>query len=168
MKKILMLFILLLGFGSLYSYSVPKYFSDSNKNIAPCPMYNKVITVPKGYVLGVNANQQLDLNNISRGDKYAVVLKTDFIYKGKLIASEGSSIIGTISSLPVINENGKTQILIKFTNLITSDGQNIPISAIFNNNNPKGYVQIDENGVLDLGEDVGITIKQDITYVPVK
>ena len=166
MKKILMLFILLLGFGSLYSYSVPKYFSDSNKNIAPCPIYNKVITVPRGYVLGVNANQQLDLNNISRGDKYAVVLKTDFIYKGKLIASEGSSIIGTISSLPVINENGKTQILIKFTNLITSDGQNIPISAMFNNNNSKGYVQINENGLLNIDENTDIILKQPITYIP--
>lgn len=170
MKKNLMLIILLILFTSLNSSIAVsnKYFSENDKKTPVCPLYKNTITIPQGYILGVEPQKEIDLNNLSMGDKYKVTLKSDFIYNGEIIANSGSNILGTISKINFNEEAKQKQILIKFTNIITPDNQNIPISGLFYTENKDGYTDISENGQLQLSEDTGIIIMQPVTYIPLK
>ncbi len=167
LKKIVLLCLFLFIFGSLNSISIPKYFSDTNKKtVEPCKLYEKTIIVPHGYILKVELKEPLNISNLNVSDKYSVVLKNDFIYNSQLIAQEGSIINGTIVKKVESVGNLPSQLMFKFTGIYTPSGQNIPISGIFVTNDGTGLILSDVNGEFNLGDDVGIILKQPVTFVP--
>lgn len=171
MNKITYL-ILILSFTCLLTglkaECMPKYFTgDSNKNkVLADPLYNNTVIIPAKYVLSVKAIERLSASNLSVPDKIKVILNSDFYFKNKLIASEGSIIQGTVvkSETKVCKQQAKLQI--KFTAIVTPDGQNIPISAIIKTEDKKGVLYGDEG--IGQNESFDIIIMQPVTYIQIK
>ena len=164
MKKIILLLIII--FLALPTLATPKYFMDSNdKTVPPDPVYNKVITAPSGYILGVNGLKSININSIDIFDKIEFTLKNDFMYSGKIIAPEGSLVVGTVVNKNFLPDVNKAFVNIKFTKIITPQGYEIPVSAILNTKDNSGLIYADVQGILDFGEDNEIVLKQPVTYV---
>ena len=163
MKKINYIFLIALFLtGSLNVFAIPK-FADNNTKIPPDPIYKNTVIIPKDYILNVSLIEKYNVNNILPADNIYVILNNDFIYKGDVIAQEGSIIKGKF--VKKITNNGSYKFKIKFTNIITKDGGNIPISAIFVEENTTGYINSLQNKILFENDSADIIIKQPVTYV---
>ena len=162
MKKILLL--LLLFSCTVNVIAAPKFFENDGKNVKPDPIYNKLITVPKGVVLSVKLQQPADINALSVADNMNVVLKDDFYYNGKIIFNEGSIIKGTIIKNNKLEEEGKTQLTLKFTSITTQNEENIPISAIVKTEDKSGILTVEKGSSLS-DEDMYIILMQPVTYI---
>ena len=162
-KKYIIIFILLLMF-TLNAIAIPK-FSDNNKKIPPDPIYKSTIMVPKGYILNTNVKEEINCENASVGDNIHVFLNNDFLYKGITIAPEGSLVIGKV--VKKYNDNS-CKLRIKFTNIITPSIKNIPISAVFLEENATGYISSLPNGKLFKDNNTDVIIKQPVTFIPDK
>lgn len=76
------------------------------------------------------------------GSAVSATLTDDFIYNGKLIASRGSVLNGTIVKAKKAgfgNRNGQIQVV--FNNLRTPQGYNIPINAVFKTDDNTGILK---------------------------
>ena len=160
-KYIYLVAIVLLIFAN-YALSIPK-FSDNKSKTEADPIYNKTIMIPQGYTLNVSLKEKLSCDDISISDNINVILNNDFIYKGIVIAPEGSIINGKI--IRKIAENNNCKVKSLFTNIITTEGTNIPISALFVGQNKNGYIISDKDSGLFNIIHTDIIIKQPITYI---
>ena len=68
---------------------------------------------------------------MTTGQNVSIALGSDFYYNGSLIAPAGSSVTGTVLEVSKAKHgslNGK--LLIRFTQIVTPYGVQIPISAV--------------------------------------
>lgn len=92
------------------------------------------IMVPAGTTLRTIITSPITSESAVSGQTVSTALCDDFYYNGKLIAPAGSIVNGTI-----IEHN------IRFNNILTPCGAQIPITGVINNN-----VEIISNAVIDL------------------
>ena len=109
-----------------------------------------VVTVPAGQNFKTIVTTPISSATMMRGQDVSVVLGTDFYFNGSLIAPAGSTVTGMVLDVAKAKHgsmNGK--ISLRFTNIITPTGNQIPISAIIKTN--------DNTGVLVGGTAVDVT-----------
>ncbi len=144
MKKILLGTILLIGTTAV---SAPNFDYAQNN---PVPIYNQnnynlptqtvsanhtlkgsVVTVPAGQNISAVVTAPISSANTIAGQNVSLALGSDFYYNGNLIAPAGSSVTGTVIEVSKAKHgsiNGK--LLVRFTQIVTPYGIQIPISAV--------------------------------------
>ena len=137
------------------SYAAPNYSTQPNSEI---PLYQQnyyptqtlkgnqtlkgsVVTVPAGQNMPVVVTTPISSANMTTGQTVTVALGSDFYYNGNLIAPAGSSVTGTaleVSKAKHGSMNGK--LLLRFTQIVTPYGVQIPISAVIKTTDNSGVL----------------------------
>ncbi len=176
MKKILFLFLILITGCSLNVIAAENY-DDKTPLINYTPIepaqnphteyplpinsyqsqgynYNQlkgnVVMVPAGTTFAAVLVSPLSSASSKLGDSVTFFLNSDFYYGKNLIAPQGSRIKGTVIMVKrggMANKQG--QIQVKFTNIVTPNGQMIPVSA--------SILTDDGGGVLKAGTAMDVT-----------
>lgn len=105
------------------------------------PLRGSVVSVPAGISIPATLTTELSSENVSVGDAICLVLSRDFYYNDKLIAPAGSSVIGTVIEAKSAKHgtiNGKLSV--RFTQITTPTGSQIPISAIIKTDDNSGVL----------------------------
>ena len=100
-----------------------------------------VVTVPAGQNVPVVVTTPISSANITTGQTVTVALGSDFYYNGNLIAQAGSTVTGTaieVSKAKHGSMNGK--LLLRFTQIVTPYGVQIPISAVVKTSDNTGVL----------------------------
>ena len=101
----------------------------------------RTVNVPAGITFRAVTTTPIDSAVATNGQSVTMVLNSDLNYSSRLIAPKGSSVVGSIidvSSAKHGNINAK--LLMRFTQIITPGGTNIPISAIVKTEDNSGVL----------------------------
>lgn len=151
MKKAMLILTMIL-MGSVcysqqnYSYesgvpAAPPIVREDNYKINESTLRGGVITVPAGQSFRAVFTTPVSSSSAMAGQEIVMVLGKDFYYNNSKIASSGSSVKGSVievSSAKHGSINGK--IAIRFTQITTPTGQEIPISAIIKTDDYSGVL----------------------------
>ena len=105
------------------------------------PLHGNVVMVPAGSSLPAMLTAPISSANASAGQSVSLVLNSDYYYNNKLIAPAGSTVSGTIieaSKAKRGSMNGK--LCIRFTQIYTPYGTQIPISAVIKTDDNTGVL----------------------------
>lgn len=105
------------------------------------PLQGSVVMVPSGALVPAMLTTQLSSANAQVGQQVSFVLNSDFYYNNKLIAPVGSSVIGTVIEASKAKHgsiNGK--LCVRFTQINTPYGNQIPISALIKTEDGTGVL----------------------------
>lgn len=154
MKKLLLITAIMLAANGVmaaqnYSYQqeavVPAYNSEAypqeNYQVNPTTLKGRIVTVPAGEDFRAVLTTPISSATAVTGQTVTLALNSDFYYNGNLIAPAGSSVSGTIIEASRAKHgslNGK--LTVRFTNLMTPTGQNIPISAVIKTEDGTGVL----------------------------
>lgn len=100
-----------------------------------------VVTVPAGQSMPAVVTMPLNSANLTLGQNVTLALGSDFYYNNNLIAPAGSSITGTVLEVSKAKRgsmNGK--LMLRFTQIVTPYGIQIPISAIVKTSDNSGML----------------------------
>lgn len=100
-----------------------------------------VVTVPAGQNIPAVVTYPLSSETLSLGQSVNVALSSDFYYNGSLIAPAGSSVTGQVLEVSKAKHgsmNGK--LMVRFTQIITPYGIQIPISAVIKTDDNTGVL----------------------------
>ena len=144
MKKLLLVMIMALSVNSVfaaqnYSYQQESVAPTYNQNLYPQENYNlnnntlkgRIVTVPAGQEFRAVLTTPISSQTAILGQTVTMALNSDFYFNGNLIAQKGSTVSGTVIEVSKAKHgslNGK--LTVRFTNIMTPTGQNIPISAV--------------------------------------
>ena len=137
------------------SYAAPNFGYSQNN---PTPSYQQnyyptqtlsgnqtlkgsVVTVPAGQSIPAVVTTPLNSANLTLGQTVTLALGSDFYYGNNLIAPAGSSVTGTVLEVSKAKRgsmNGK--LLVRFTQITTPYGIQIPISAVIKTNDNTGVL----------------------------
>ena len=98
-----------------------------------------VVTVPAGQNMPAVVTMPLNSANLTLGQTVTLALGSDFYYNNNLIAPAGSSVTGTVLEVSKAKRgsmNGK--LMLRFTQIVTPYGLQIPISAIIKTEDNSG------------------------------
>jgi hypothetical protein len=154
MKKLILATVLVIGTASIASTnfdytqsSVAPTYNQENYNLptqtvsANQTLKGSVVTVPAGQNLSAVVTTPISSENIEVGQSVSLALGSDFYYNGNLIAPAGSSVTGTaieVSKAKHGSLNGK--LLLRFTQITTPYGIQIPISAVIKTTDNTGVL----------------------------
>lgn len=119
------------------NYSLPTQAVNSNQTLK-----GRVVTVPAGEHISAVVTTPISSATMTTGQNVTMALGTDFYYGGNLVAPAGSSVTGTVvevSSAKHGNLNAK--LLLRFTQIITPYGVQIPISAVVKTDDNSGVLK---------------------------
>lgn len=135
------------------SYAASNYSYDvSNKQYSS--LKGNVVFIPAGTKTSAVLSQALNSQTSSEGMSVFATLDKDFVYNSTTIAPAGSSVNGTIVKCKragIGNRNG--QIQIRFTNIRTPQGYNIPITATIATTDGSGILK--GGATMDSAKDYG-------------
>lgn len=143
--------------------SIGAAFAETNLDYAPNTfnqtLKGSVVTVPAGHNFSVVATSPISSANLILGQTVSVALGSDFYYNGNLIAPAGSSVTGTVLEVAKAKHgslNGK--LLLRFTQIVTPYGIQIPISAVIKTDDNRGVLIGGTKSAvaLNYGKDVAI------------
>ncbi len=154
-KNILLSMITLALTGSMavaaqnYSYTQeptkqtfqPTYYQEEVQKTEDGTLKGRIVTVPAGGSFRSVVTTPLNSANLTLGQNVTLALGTDFYYDGNLIAPAGSSVNGTVLEVAKArhgNLNGK--LLVRFTQIVTPYGIQIPISAVIKTEDGTGVL----------------------------
>ena len=133
--------------GSNYNYTPAQVQPVYNQNVQQ-PQYpqnntlhGSVIMVPAGVTTNAMLTTQLSSEYAATGQVVSLVLGSDFSYEGKVIAPAGSTVVGTVieaSKAKHGSMNGK--LCVRFTQINTPYGTQIPISAVIKTEDGTGVL----------------------------
>ncbi len=151
MKKAMLLLTLILignaGYSQQnYSYeaqvpSIPSAQAEENYRINDSTLRGSVITVPAGQSFKAIFTTPISSATATTGQEIIMVLGKDYYYNANRIAPAGSTVKGSVieaSSAKHGSINGK--LAIRFTQITTPTGQEIPISAIIKTDDYTGVL----------------------------
>ena len=118
------------------NYSLPTQTVNANQTLK-----GRVVTVPAGQNISAVVTVPISSETMTVGQNVTLALGTDFYYNGNLIAPAGSSVTGTaieVSKAKHGNLNGK--LLLRFTQITTPYGVQIPISAVIKTDDNTGVL----------------------------
>ncbi len=128
----------------------PNYYQQNNYNYNNGTLKGSVVSVPAGQQFKTVVTTPLSSKNLTLGQNVTLALGSDFYYGNNLIAPAGSSVTGTVLEVSKAKRgsmNGK--LLVRFTQITTPYGIQIPISAV---------IKTDDNtGVLVGGTKIDVT-----------
>ena len=136
------------------NYSLP------TQNISAAhTLKGRVVTVPAGQNITTVVTTPISSENMAVGQSVTLALGSDFYYNGNLIAPAGSSVSGTaieVSKAKHGNLNGK--LLLRFTQITTPYGVQIPISAVIKTNDNTGVLigGTKTDVALEYGKDIAV------------
>lgn len=113
-----------------------------------------VVTVPAGQKIPAVVTTPLSSANLTLGQNVTLALGSDFYYNGNLVAPAGSSVTGTVLEVSKAKHgsmNGK--LLLRFTQIVTPYGIQIPISAVVKTTDNTGVLV--GGTKLDVAKDYG-------------
>ncbi len=116
-------------------YQQPMQYSSNQ------PLKGNVVMVPAGTSVPATLTTPLSSANTSAGQSVSMLLGSDFYYNNKLIAPAGSTIYGTVieaSKAKRGSMNGK--LCVRFTQIYTPYGTQIPISAVIKTDDSSGVL----------------------------
>lgn len=105
------------------------------------PLQGNVVMVPAGTSIPATLTSPLSSASVSAGQSVSMLLGSDFYYNNKLIAPAGSNITGTVieaSKAKRGSMNGKLSV--RFTQIYTPYGTQIPISAVIKTDDSSGVL----------------------------
>ena len=133
--------------GPNYTYTqqqVPQYGQkvyDGSQYAHNNTLKGRVVTVPAGQALSTVTSMPLSSANAYQGQVYSVVLASDFYYNGGLVAPAGSTVTGNVIEVVHAKHgslNGK--LCIRFNQIVTPSGMQIPISAVIRTDDNSGVL----------------------------
>ena len=101
----------------------------------------RVVTVPEGQTIPALTTTPLSSSSAYLGQVYTIALANDFYYNGSMIAPAGSSVVGNVVEVTHAKRgslNGK--LCIRFNQIVTPSGLQIPISAVIKTNDNSGVL----------------------------
>lgn len=119
----------------------PNYYQFDNYNYQNGTLKGSVIAVPAGQLFKTVVTTPISSANLTLGQNVSVALGSDFYYNGNLIAPAGSSVTGTVLEVSKAKHgsmNGK--LLVRFTQIVTPYGVQIPISAVIKTDDNTGVL----------------------------
>ena len=123
------------GANFQYATSIPT--TTNNQSLQGYALY-----VPAGITLSAILSQEINSKTAVVGQTISAILEEDFIYNGKLIASSGSVISGSVVSTKkagIADRNAQMQI--RFTTIRTPYNNVIPISAVISTKDSSGVLK---------------------------
>ena len=117
-----------------YGYQQPMTYNNT-------PLRGSVVTVPSGATFSASLMSPLSSISAFAGQPVHLVLGTDFYYNDKLIAPAGSTVSGNVIEASAAKHgslNGK--LLVRFTQISTPYGTQIPISAVIKTSDNTGVL----------------------------
>ena len=151
MKKAMLLLTLILMGNSAYSqpnYSyeaqvpaIPSAKAEEKYKINDSTLRGSVITVPAGQSFKAIFTTPISSATATAGQEIIMVLGKDYYYNANRIAPAGSTVKGSVieaSSAKHGSINGK--LAVRFTQITTPTGQEIPISAIIKTDDYTGVL----------------------------
>ena len=119
----------------------PNYYQQNNYNYNNGTLKGSVVSVPAGQQFKTVVTTPLSSQNLTLGQTVTVALGSDFYYGNNLIAPAGSSVTGTVLQVSKAKRgslNGK--LLVRFTQITTPYGIQIPISAVIKTDDNTGVL----------------------------
>ena len=105
------------------------------------PLQGSVVMVPAGTSLPALLTTPLSSAGVVAGQPVSMVLNSDFYYNNKLIANAGSTISGTVIEASKAKRGGiNGKLCIRFTQIYTPYGTQIPISAVIKTDDNSGVL----------------------------
>ena len=154
MKKILSAALAAILIGSNAVLAAPNYNFTQTQQPTYQPNYYKpaytssngtlkgsVVTVPAGQTVPAVVTAPINSASAVLGQTVNLALSSDFYYNGNLIAPAGSSVVGTVLEVSKAKHgsmNGK--LLLRFTQIVTPYGVQIPISAVIKTEDNSGVL----------------------------
>lgn len=123
------------------AYQQSYYPAPINQNVYNSTLKGRVVTVPAGQALPAYVSTPISTEFVTIGQPVSVSLGSDFIYNGNMIAPAGSTVVGTVieaNKAKRASMNGK--LCIRFTQIITPYGLQIPISAVIKTTDNSGVL----------------------------
>ncbi len=151
---------------SLLSLSVSSVFAQNYNYTTPSvggytkpQLQGRVTMIPMGTTFSGVTTSDLSSNGLVVGDNVTLTLGAPFYYKGCLIAPVNSNIIGLVTEAKAAGRAEMTgRLKIKFTEIITPNGNRMPISAKIITNDGTGVLKggTAKDKAKDIGKDVVI------------
>ena len=101
---------------------------------------NKVVSVPAGEKFPAIVTTPLSSKHLYAGQVVTMVLGENLYYNGKMIAPADSVLKGNVITVSAASKLKRGTLKIRFTNITTPFGIQIPISAIINTPDKKGEI----------------------------
>ena len=120
---------------------VPVYNNSQVMTYNNQPLRGSVITVPSGSSFPATLTSAISSADATVGQTVYLMLGKDFYYGDKLVAPAGSSVIGNVIEVVHAKHgslNGK--LTIRFSQIITPAGTQIPISAVIKTDDGSGVL----------------------------
>ncbi len=100
-----------------------------------------VVTVPAGQNFAAVVTTPISSATLSLGQNVTMALGSDFYYGNNLIAPAGSSVTGSVIEVSKAKRGGiNGRVLIRFTQVVTPYGVQIPISAVIKTDDNSGLL----------------------------
>ena len=134
------------------------------------PESNSYFYAPAGIICDAVLSENIHSSSTVVGQNVSVILLDDLKYKNKVIASEGSTILGTITQNKVAGMGSdSTKLRIRFTTIRTPYNNLIPISAVVLTGDKTGYIKpnstekSENNVILSANSKINLLFDQPIT-----
>ena len=135
--------------GNNYTYNAPQVQPINNFQYQQQPLQpvnNKilqgnVVMVPAGSTVKAMLTAPLSSEYTTAGQTVALALNNDYCYDGKLIAPAGSTIYGTVIESSKAKRGGiNGKLCVRFSQIYTPYGAQIPISAVIKTDDSTGVL----------------------------
>lgn len=123
------------------TYNNSQYYQQPMQYSSAQPLKGNVVMVPAGTSVPATFMTPISSATATAGQSVSMLLGSDFYYNNKLIAPVGSTISGTVieaSKAKRGSMNGK--LCIRFTQIYTPYGTQIPISAVIKTDDSSGVL----------------------------
>lgn len=119
----------------------PTYYQQNNYGFNNNTLHGSVVTVPAGQQFKTVVTTPLSSQNLTLGQTVTAALGSDFYYNGNLIAPAGSSVTGTVLEVSKAKHGSlHGKLLVRFTQIVTPYGIQIPISAVIKTDDNTGVL----------------------------
>ena len=140
-------------------FAANSYTPQYNQGFNTGALQGKVVLVPTGTMIPAVASSNISSDTMDVGDSVSLALASPFSYNGTVLAPAGSTINGMVVMIKKSGRTGRNgQIKVKFTNIVTPTGQNIPISAKIATEDNSGILigGTNKDRVKDIAKDTAI------------
>jgi hypothetical protein len=121
--------------------STTQYTQVPYSQSASQPLKGHIVMVPAGTSLAITTTSEISSSNMTLGQAVSVVLPNDFYYNNTLVAPAGSTIQGNVTAVRQGGHAGKNgQLQIRFTQINTTYGTTVPISAMIKTTDGTGIL----------------------------
>ena len=139
MKKLLVIATLLLASNCAFANANYSFEQATPAQINNTVLKGSIVTVPAGESFKAVVTAPITSETAVTGQNVTLALGSDYHFNGVTVAPAGSTVYGTVIEVSKAKHgslNGK--LTIRFTQIITPTGQNIPISAVIKTDDNTG------------------------------